>query len=795
MASPFSIFRRNQKTMLAVITILAMFAFVFLPIFMQQMGSTKSQNPVAVKTSKYGDLHDSDVRNLVDEHHLVLGILSEVLQRAGLPQGAAQRELANTLGPANAQDVVNNWLMAKYAEQMGMVISDQAINGWLQMITQNRVPPADFQAAFKQHRLSDFQFFRFMRDELAAWQLKNIFVSSLMALTPAQRWEYFCRLKQMATIEAGPVPVANYLSRVDEPGDAELKTLFEQYKDKYALPDSPEPGFREPQRIALQYFKANFEKFSKAVTEEEIKAHYEKNKQLYEQLEKRAETKKEEPSTKNTKDVKPAEKQDVKQAEKKDVKPPAKPEAKDAKQPAAGKQPAAVKQPEAVKQPDKAPPSEKEKKPKGTSAVERSSPFILTALLKDEKPADPAKPPATAEKTPAKVEQPAQKPVEKPAPPKKVPAPAAPAPVKPEVKTTTPPATKTPAPAAKPSAPAAQPKPPEAKPGLAEVVKNRIRQELAWEKITTIFEGLREKMDQYHRDRSAYDVAMIQRQNTKDEAAANKPLPPLPPPLDFEKLAKQNGLTTGETKLVSQWEAQGLEIGSSFMQNREPVARYAFLTLAKFHPAESMDLSADRYVFWKTEETKDQIPEFTSKGVRERVLRAWKMIRARSLALKEADVLAAEARKLNTPLKQALGNRSDLGLLMPPAFSWDTFGNVPLGSAPSAVRISSVAGVDFAGDEFMSTVFHMEPGQIGVAMNAPKTVAYVIRLDKLSPSHEVLWTQFEVDDFSKYAPAATTDQRKIFQAWLEELKTSAGLEWKHKPPEQAQDFGPAGEDD
>ena len=38
-----------------------------------------------------------------------------------------------------------------------------------------------------------------------------------------------------------------------------------------------------------------------------------------------------------------------------------------------------------------------------------------------------------------------------------------------------------------------------------------------------------------------------------------------------------------------------------------------------------------------------------------------------------------------------------------------------------------------AGDEFMSTVFHLKPDQIGVAMNAPETVAYVIRLTDVQP--------------------------------------------------------------
>ena len=138
-------------------------------------------------------------------------------------------------------------------------------------------------------------------------------------------------------------------------------------------------------------------------------------------------------------------------------------------------------------------------------------------------------------------------------------------------------------------------------------------------------------MDEYRRERSAYDVAMIQRQNKKDEATANKALPPLPPALDFEKLAKQNGLTSGETKLISQWEAQNTQIGVSFVGMRDTVARYAFLTLAKFHPAQSMDLLGDRYLFWKTEETKDRVPEFTDKGMREGVLRAWKMVHARTL--------------------------------------------------------------------------------------------------------------------------------------------------------------------
>ena len=138
MASPFSIFRKNQKVMLAVITILAMFAFVFLPIFMDQMGSTRAQNPVAVKTSKYGELHESSIENFLEDHRKVLATLTEVLQMAGAPPALAGRILEASFGPATMENVVNSWLLARYAEQMGMVMSNQAVNGWLKMITPGR---------------------------------------------------------------------------------------------------------------------------------------------------------------------------------------------------------------------------------------------------------------------------------------------------------------------------------------------------------------------------------------------------------------------------------------------------------------------------------------------------------------------------------------------------------------------------------------------------------------------------------------------------------------------------------
>lgn len=111
MASPFSIFRKNQKVMLGVLTILAMFAFLFIPVWMELMGTHKDVNPVAVKTSKFGDLRDNEVKGMVEMHHRVLAILAEVMQRTGIPPSLAGRMLEARFGPATAEGVVTNWVL------------------------------------------------------------------------------------------------------------------------------------------------------------------------------------------------------------------------------------------------------------------------------------------------------------------------------------------------------------------------------------------------------------------------------------------------------------------------------------------------------------------------------------------------------------------------------------------------------------------------------------------------------------------------------------------------------------
>ena len=92
-------------------------------------------------------------------------------------------------------------------------------------------------------------------------------------------------------------------------------------------------------------------------------------------------------------------------------------------------------------------------------------------------------------------------------------------------------------------------------------------------------------------------------------------------------------------------------------------------------------------------------------------------------------------------------------------------------------RFSKVEGVDMPRTEFMRKVSELKVGEIGVAMNHPKTVAYVIRVAEINPSEEFLQTQFQSDREFTYQAVGREDQSRIFRAWQEELENTAGLKW------------------
>ena len=86
--------------MIAVLGVLAMFAFVFIPMFMQGGGGRAAADPVVVKTTKFGSLHASYIQALRANHNAVLNVLGQLKAMGDIGAEVASGKLSEETAKA-----------------------------------------------------------------------------------------------------------------------------------------------------------------------------------------------------------------------------------------------------------------------------------------------------------------------------------------------------------------------------------------------------------------------------------------------------------------------------------------------------------------------------------------------------------------------------------------------------------------------------------------------------------------------------------------------------------------------
>lgn len=773
--------------MLAVLTLLAMLSFVFVPTIMQLMETRGPRgNPVVVTTTEYGSINEAQLQVMLRQRQRLYMFFRQLAERVQVKggRGDAVREALGMFGgvPASEEAAVDDWLLARKAEESGLKVSQKAVNDYLASLTEGKAGTDDVRQILSGLRISQPQLFEALRQQMLAIRFYQMFWVSLAATTPAQRWEYYQQLNRRARIEAVPVAVSKFADKIATPSEDVLKTFFEKHKEQLSDPDSPEPGFREPHRIDIEYFKATYETFidPASVSEQAVRDYYEANKeQLYKDMlppeappPAAPKTEPAKPEAPKTEPAKPEAKKAASPATEPAKTAPAKPEAKKTAAPAT--EPAKATPPKIETSKPAAPKSEppKSEDPKGKAAAPspgkgasspRRSPFRLVSEQKATAPAQAAKtapPPAKVEPSAPKSEKPAAK--AEPAAPKTQPV----------------------APKAEPAAPKAEPAAPKATPPAAGPVKYKpfadVKEEIrkalaraaAQEKVRDVLRRVQDKLTQYETQWTLYDTL-----EPEKKASTQPPARP-----NFVELAKEFRLTAAQTGLLSALQMAGTDIGQSRVEGRTAFVQVAFeKNVPVFLPGVSQDNEGNSYLYWKLSDSPERVPEFNEPEVRKRVLESWKRIEARDLAVKEAERLAEEVRKAKKSLAEVIAGRKDLSVVSPPPFTWLTFGNVPMWFRMRPPTYSEVEGISSAGTEFMQPVFKLKAGEIGLATDQPKATVYVVRLVEYTPSDSVLWDLFLADDYRGYAMAARYDQSVANRLWREGLKKEAGLHWDREP--------------
>lgn len=770
MASPFAIFRRNQKTFLAILTLLAILAFLFLPPLMEIMNNRSARVVSGViATTKYEDIGPAKLKFLLETRFKLNRFMALAVYEAfGFPMEQPM------FGPAEEKDVVNGLLLARKGEEMGIVVSDESVRDFLRQRLNNRLQDAQYQQIMESCNLNGQQLFNGLRQELMANSVREALLGGVVQVgaTPAQRWDLYQRLNRRAKIETIGLKVVDFAKDVPDPDAQELTRFFEKHKDNYWQPGASEPGFHRPKRVQLEYLKAERTTFfqPETIAQADVEAHYEKHKDtryLFSGADDaavdEAPAENESPaSTTPATETPPAETPSA------ETSTPEKPAAETP----AGEQPAA--EPPAADTPMATP----ETAPQ-TPAAEAPATAETPETPAADAPSPPGgggddagTPPAAADATatPAS-DAPPSSPADAAAPAADASA-AAPAAVT-DAPTETP-ATEVGSDLTMPADITAAPDP---KYDPLWKVEDRIRRELAGERAA---QSMQELIRKLQAELNAYSTRRSQWSVSKEGDEPQRP--------DFSALAAANGLVGMKTDLLSASEALlSLDIARSVVAGGEPFVRFAFEgSMRTYMPVISEDNEGNQFLFWKLDEQPDFVPKLEDEGIRDEVQAAWKTVKARDLALAKGNELLAKARDAKEMNLRERFAPDGLEVIEAGPFSWLTYGSVDPFSPQVPPRISAVPGLDQVGPEFMRQLFKLRPGEATVVMNNPQTVAYVVRLTGVEPSDEVLHATFLADNFQRYRLAGLDDMRMVRDRWFDRLGEDAGLDWVKRDPSEPQ---------
>jgi hypothetical protein len=342
MASPLSIFRKYQYLLLVAFGIMLMFAFVIAPPldnYLRSMSAGGTGANPTVMTWKYGKVTEADLSQMRSIQLLTATFVRQLIMRVELteavpvtvggkqvqlikqltyplvgsgsapdgdptfrivvqgemvdiPQSAARR-ISPKVPPIqevrSEEELIEKMLLAKKAEQLGVVVDEQAIMQYLSLLCDASNPPSYSRVLQEATRgkLSDQQLMAQLQQELLAQRMQVMSRSGFFAAPPYSLFDCYNRMNRRIKAELLPVTVASFVDEVAEPTDREIQAMYESGKDRFPLSSSPEPGFKHRQQIAFGYFKGDFEAFLNAeletvrptITDEAIEQYYQQNKE------------------------------------------------------------------------------------------------------------------------------------------------------------------------------------------------------------------------------------------------------------------------------------------------------------------------------------------------------------------------------------------------------------------------------------------------------------------------------------------------------------------------------------
>jgi len=787
---------------MAAVTLLAIVSFIFLPAVIDLIGGgggAGGQITTIAESRRFGKITEFELERLRNNQEALRRFLVVLYQNLADPNDV---ERMHALAPLEAyirqvmltqapERLVDMWLVTQCVREEGLSPNWEDVSNLLRELTGGYLSDAIYDETRQAIGMSHQAVEQLLARQIQWQQALMRFDLSVGAISPATRWDWYQRLYRNVTVEVAAVPIDAFIGQVTEPTERQLTAFFEQHKGKRYSPMFADSGFIMPTELAFQYVIAEpTQQLLDSITEEEILAFYEEHK---DELFRRSVTPMPElpqlpgmmpglpsgafPFPTPGRSVTP-------------TMPVLSEDAPETNTPNLPDLPGVDWGTLLETTPNEA---ERTEPLISEGTVEDTTPETVQEDAVENEPA-PAEPVSSEEVT-GEADEFSEE-----------------ASVMPGVMTrlvsyqTTDEAEM--AVSVVPLAEVSEPTTGETVSqgtfeqtldGLASVledsevvdlsvlyipfdeVKDRIRATLAQEKATEALPIIQAEMRNYAR---SYNEHFEQ----------NRPIPPMP---DLTGFVAELGLELVTVPMGNIFAARQTELARRGLQELQHLVQ-KFRRMPMMFEGEIFWGSSGQVLYWVTEEKHELRPDRLDQ-VREVVLKRWKEVEARALAMKRAEELANEARASDNSLAEVFAGRSDVPVVDTEPFTWKTYGalhpsmavmyRVPpqLGEVRESGVVVGDANFDnqwivAPGWDFMETVYSLRVGETGVVFNQPQTVAYVVRLTSSSPSAEVLWEQFQTTNVRIYFPAGVPEMMEAsFEAWMDEIRNKTGFRWINRP--------------
>ena len=777
---PFRSFQRNQKVWMAGATLLAIISFLFLGVIIQLIDGGRSgggsQISTIAESRRFGKFTVIDLERFrnnqgvlerflsvlhtkIDQKLALDGLNGEERDQALAPLKGYVYQIAQTQNP---EYLVNMWLVTHFMREEGVVPDWDDVANLLKGLTGDSLTDTIYDESRQAVSLSHAQVEQLLAQQIQ-WQQALIRLDlSVSAVSPATRWDWFQRLNRQVAIEAAAVPIDTLIDQVAEPTKRQLDAFFEQHKGKKYNPMIAESGFIMPTELAFQYVvAAPTQQLLDSITEEEMLAFYEEHKdELYRQ-----------PSpTSNLSQPsgimpmipgggfsfptpgRPGPAQPIL---------PDLPNIEDLPQePAPGES-----------TPDESTPAEpvnSEESAEETSAM----PKVLMRLVSYQTDETDQAGETTANETTEPIDKEVPQPIMIPVTPRII--------IQGEEEELEMPRGDVPQATELEAAEESKPVDLSVLYKPFDEVKEQIRAALAQDKAAAVFPLIQERMKEYAK---TYNEHFEQ----------SRPIPPMP---DLTGFVAEQGLKLVTVPMGNVFAAMQTELARGLQEQQHLVQMFRRPPL--LFDGNFFWGSNGLVLYWVTEEKQELRPK-NLEEVREIVLKRWKEVEARSLALKKAEELANEAKASAKSLAEVFAGRSDVPVVGTEPFSWKTYGGLhPITAVVQRVppmigevRESGVAAgnaefdnqlIVAPGSEFMEVVYSLQVGETGVVFNQPQSVVYLVRVTSSSPSADVLWERFQSAYVMEYLYAGRPEMMaSSFEAWLDAVREKTGFRWVNRP--------------